>query len=469
MELFIYFVTLFICLPATLAAPELDQITDLPGWHAELPSKQYSGYLDISPTKHYHYWFIECETDPENAPVILWLNGGPGCSSLDGLVYEHGPFRIDDSTTPPTLYPFDFSWSKLANVIYLESPVGVGFTYADNDGDYDNTDDTTAADNMASVEKFFELFPEYRNNPFYITGESYGGIYVPTLAESILFGTLDNSYTGAPLKGIAVGNGCVGTELGICAQHLMGKQTTFIAQYFVQNSAFLSESLKAKLNLNCNWEDPYEVSVGCAEAMIEMSKQLYQINIYDIYGQCINGDEYESSGYRRTKTGLQPINDGGFGPAWCINSIAASKYFNQDDVIEAIHVKKQNFTWSVCGQDSRFTYESTRKNLARDTYPFLNENIQVIIYNGDWDACVPYNDNDKWTRDMGYEVAEDWHEWFYANPGAVRDQVGGYATRYESAYNFTFITIRGGRHEVPETAPVSSFEMIRRMVMGEQF
>jgi len=368
------------------------------------------------------------------------------------------------------LYPFDFSWSKLANVLYLESPVGVGFTYADNDGDYDNTDDTTAADNMASVEKFFELFPEYQANPFYITGESYGGIYVPTLAEAILLATLDDTYTGAPLKGIAVGNGCAGTEIGICSEHLgTGGKTTFIEQYFVQSTAFLSQSLKAKQNANCNWEDPYEVSAECREASLEMSRQLYQINIYDIYGQCINGDEDATNSYRTTKTGIQPIHDEGFGPSWCIDSIAASKYFNQDDVIEAIHVQKQNFSWSVCGQDPRFTYSYTRPNLPRDTYPFLNENINVIIYNGDWDACVPYNDNDKWTRDMGYEVAEDWHEWFYSNPEAIREQVGGYATRYETANNFTFITIRGGRHEVPETAPAASFEMIRRMVMGEQF
>merc|ERR1711945_42924 len=82
-----YFIALFVCLPAAFATPESDRIINLPGWDGELPSKQYSGYLDISNTKHYHYWFIECETDPENAPTVLWLNGGPGCSSLDGLVY----------------------------------------------------------------------------------------------------------------------------------------------------------------------------------------------------------------------------------------------------------------------------------------------------------------------------------------------------------------------------------------------
>ena len=133
------------------------------------------------------------------------------------------------------------------------------------------------------------------------------------------------------------------------------------------------------------------------------------------------------------------LNLGGCG----INSKEASDYLNQDDVIEAIHVKKQDFRWRVCGADKRWDYHSTRPNLPRDTHPFLNENIRVLIYNGDWDASVPYTDNEMWTKDMGYEVADNWHQWFYKSPNAIREQVGGYATRYATAYNFTFITIRG--------------------------
>ena len=65
---------------------------------------------------------------------------------------------------------------------------------------------------------------------------------------------------------------------------------------------------------------------------------------------------------------------------------------------------------------------------------------------------------------MGYEVAEDWHPWFYNSSKGFDEQVGGYATRYNTKFNFTFITVRGGRHEVPVTAPVSSFEMLYRLL-----
>ena len=463
-----YFLILSLVLYTTLADSPSDEVTSLPGWDGALPSKQYSGYLNITETKHYHYWFVECENDPLNAPVVLWLNGGPGCSSLDGLMQEQGPFRIDTSTSPPSLYRFDYTWSRLANMIYLESPVGVGFSYSDNHDDYHCTDDTTAMDNLLSVEKFFELFPEYKSNPFYITGESYAGIYVPTLAESILYQTLDGSYKGAPLKGIAVGNGCTGTEIGVCIANSEWA-TTFVAQYFTQNTGLVSPNLKKKLNENCNWETPYDISVRCYEAMLEMSEELYLINTYNVYGECVDGTKGMTVQEDYSKGGMGRNRPGKRGPSWCIDNTSAFHYLNQDDVMEAIHVKKPDSKWRVCGTVDGWTYESTRPNLPRDTYPFLIEHISVIIYNGDWDACVPYTDNQKWTRDMGYEVADEWHQWFYNISGSFRGQVGGYATRYATTNNFTFITIRGGRHEVPETAPISSFEMLNRLLTGASF
>ena len=92
-------------------------------------------YLNISATKHLHYYFIECENgDPTTTPTVLWFNGGPGCSSLDGWAYEHGPFRIND-TDPTQLYHFDYTWAGLANMLYIEAPVGVGFSYSDDKSD----------------------------------------------------------------------------------------------------------------------------------------------------------------------------------------------------------------------------------------------------------------------------------------------------------------------------------------------
>ena len=195
-----------------------------------------------------------------------------------------------------------------------------------------------------------------------------------------------------------------------------------------------------------------------------------RINGNSIYEEC-NDDKEPETINENLKTDIEyNFKWEGFGPTDCgINSKEASAYFNREDVMEAIHVQKQSIPWVNCKTDERWEYQWTRPNIPRDTYPFLNENIRVLIYNGDWDAAIPYTDNDYWTRNMGYQVGDDWHEWFYKSSDGIREQVGGYATRYDTAYNFTFITIRGGRHEVPETAPEASYEMIKRLINNVQF
>jgi carboxypeptidase C (cathepsin A) len=114
-------------------------------------------------------------------------------------------------------------------MLYIESPVGVGFSYSDTN-DYACNDDRTANENRGAVEAFFASFPEYKKNKFFITGESYAGIYVPTLAEAILSGEKDGTYTGAPLTGIAAGNGCSGTDVGICGS---GTQVKLFLYYIL--------------------------------------------------------------------------------------------------------------------------------------------------------------------------------------------------------------------------------------------
>jgi hypothetical protein len=82
----------------TEAAVPADEVLSLPGWKGKLPTRQYSGYVEIDEKtgKSLHYWFVESETDPATAPVVLWLNGGPGCSSLEGYLAEQGPLHISD-------------------------------------------------------------------------------------------------------------------------------------------------------------------------------------------------------------------------------------------------------------------------------------------------------------------------------------------------------------------------------------
>lgn len=132
-----YLVLLHISLTFVLthSAPEASLITNLPGFNGSLPSKHYAGYVtvDESHGRNLYYYFVESEGNSSKDPLVLWLNGGPGCSSFDGFVYEHGPFNFEKPKTKgtlPKLQPNPYSWSKVSNIIYLDSPAGVGFSYS---------------------------------------------------------------------------------------------------------------------------------------------------------------------------------------------------------------------------------------------------------------------------------------------------------------------------------------------------
>ena len=484
----------FLLLAVARAQPAADKIVALPGWSGALPSDQYSGYLDVpganGNSKHYHYWFVEAESplDPRasDTPTILWLNGGPGCSSLDGFIYENGPF-VTNASDPTKLVKSAAAWTQIGNVLWLESPVGVGFSYSDEPKDYECTDDTTAQDGLHALQAFFAAFPVHAKQEFFITGESYGGVYVPTLAEAVLHATLNGTYTGATLKGIAVGNGCTGHEIGSCG----GQRDEFTTEYLL-GLAFVPRSLKIQVRAACDLATPPPYSAACEALILEMHATVGHVNLYNVYGNCISGDGDGGEATARAMvngelaqllkaplgpTALYANGVGLGGPDACIDSRRASAYLNQADVIAAIHAKalEPGKRWRTCGTADGWSYRSTRPNLPRDTYPFLAQHIRVVIYNGDWDSCVPYTDNEAWTSGMGFPVAEKggaWHAWQYNCSDDGSAQVAGYATNYvgpNPALDFSFVTIKGGRHEVPETAPGQALELLTRLTQGVAF
>ena len=159
-----------------------DKITQLPGLSAQPSFQMFSGYIDVSEaqdlSRQMFYWFVESQNSPSTDPVFLWTNGGPGCSGLGGFLTEQGPFRPTANGT--SLIVNDYAWNKIANVVFIEQPVGVGFSTT-TDTDIAYGDAQAAADNHRFVVGFFKRFAAFAQQDFYITSESYGGHYMPTL------------------------------------------------------------------------------------------------------------------------------------------------------------------------------------------------------------------------------------------------------------------------------------------------
>ncbi|XP_028798152.1 serine carboxypeptidase-like 45 [Neltuma alba] len=188
----------FTC-PMAESYPREDKIQSLPG-QPPVTFQQFAGYITIDDRKQrsMFYYFVEAETNPASKPLVLWLNGGPGCSSLIGSFLEHGPFVVSAKGIVKNKY----SWSRVANMLYLESPAGVGFSYSVNTSIYASyNDEIIARDNLAFLQRWFAEFPEYKNRELFITGESYGGHYVPQVAQLII-----QTKAIPNLKGIAIGN-----------------------------------------------------------------------------------------------------------------------------------------------------------------------------------------------------------------------------------------------------------------------
>ncbi|ETO14486.1 hypothetical protein RFI_22883 [Reticulomyxa filosa] len=215
------------------AAILADEVTTLPGWDGPLPSRQFSGLLNIPGSNPPRYITIGlCNTKIEIVqktlenrkiiqPLILLSVNFFVCISVVCFTckknFEQGPFNVNDqsvlinTTEVPVLFYNNYTWCKVANVIFLESPAGVGFSYCNGqEGPIDScpdwNDTNVAQDNHVVLQQFFKYYPEYTENDFYIAGESYAGIYVPTLVMQI---EADSSGI-PPLKGIAVGDGCMG-------------------------------------------------------------------------------------------------------------------------------------------------------------------------------------------------------------------------------------------------------------------
>jgi cathepsin A (carboxypeptidase C) len=126
------------------AKPEEDRVLYLPEMGNFDKYAMYSGYVDIPATgsKQLHYLLVESQNNPATDPLIIWFNGGPGCSSMLGFAQEHGPFVVPDGGQ--TFVPNPYSWNLEANMLYIESPAGVGYSYGQTEADR-TFDDTTSA------------------------------------------------------------------------------------------------------------------------------------------------------------------------------------------------------------------------------------------------------------------------------------------------------------------------------------
>jgi cathepsin A (carboxypeptidase C) len=136
-----------------------------------------TGSIPLGEGDDIFYWYFESRHNPETAPLVMWLTGGPGCSSMLAVLTQHGPFSVDSNLK---LHLRDPSWTELANVVYVDQPIGTGFSR--NGTELHITKHSYTRHMRTFIDGFLEHNPELRDRDFYITGESYAGHFVPAIA-----------------------------------------------------------------------------------------------------------------------------------------------------------------------------------------------------------------------------------------------------------------------------------------------
>jgi len=432
----------------------LKSLPDIPPYKGKI----YSGYLEITANKSFHYVFVESLFNPEKDPVVLWLNGGPGCSSLLGLLKEHGPFIFPDGSTK--FKTNENSWNNIANVIYLESPAGVGFSFARNHEDLIYDDPKVAQENLIAVNKWFQKFPEFLKNEFYITGESYAGVYVPYLAVYIHNQNnkqRDQSNFNAQiinLKGIMVGNACTNYNFDC--------DPADIDMYW--QHALYSPETRETIERYCPTKPE---SKECQGAKKEMLTQVEDVNLYDIYSFCYVNQTSEGS-YNPSPFYKKYINH--FHPHLktlknlnCADAYGAVAWLNKPAVQKALHIFENITKWEVCNDVVGDNYNVSWNNASYWAYPILIKNkYKILVYSGDTDGCVPTIGTMRWIKqlrnEIGLKTLKYWSPWF------MEDKVGNYSSPqvkgfYEIYDGLTFVSVKGVGHLVPETAGREAFHI----------
>ncbi|XP_027932721.1 serine carboxypeptidase II-3-like [Vigna unguiculata] len=417
---------------------QADKIVVLPGQPYGVNFYQYSGYVTVDPEagRALFYYFVESPYNPSTKPLVLWLNGGPGCSSLGyGAFEELGPFRINSDGK--TLYRNKYAWNEVANVLFLESPAGVGFSYSNTTSDYDDAGDkSTAKDAYVFLINWLERFPQYKTHDLYITGESYAGHYVPQLAYTIL---LNNKFAPQTinLKAIAVGNAWIDDVTSVKG----------IFDY-LWTHALSSDQTHELIEKYCDFTAENDSAI-CANATRTALIEKGKIDFYNIYAPlCFDSSLKNGSTGSVSNILLCIVYD--FDPC---SDYYGEAYLNRPEVQLALHAKPTN--WAHCSD--QLSWNDSPTTILPVIKYLIDSGIGLWIYSGDTDARVPVTSSRYSINTLKLPIQVPWRPWY------SEQEVGGYVVKYEGV---TFVTVRGAGHLVPSWQPERALTFITSFLYG---
>ncbi|KAI7749863.1 hypothetical protein M8C21_027528, partial [Ambrosia artemisiifolia] len=396
----------------------------------------HAGYYQI---EHSHaarmfYFFFESRGHKTTDPVVIWLTGGPGCSSELALFYENGPFKIAKNSS---LVWNEYGWDQASNLLFVDQPIGTGFSYSSDKRDIRHNEQGVSDDLYDFLQAFFKEHPEFAKNDFYITGESYAGHYIPAFAARVHAGNKAKEGIHINLKGFAIGNGL----------------TDPLVQYkaytdYALDMGIIKESDHKSINKRlpvcetaiklCGTDGTVACMaayLACNTIFSSIKSIAGNINHYDIRKQC------EGS--------------------LCYDFSDMENLLSKKSVKEALGVGDMDFV--SC---SPVVYQAMimdwMRNLEAGIPHLLEDGIKLLVYAGEYDLICNWLGNSRWVHAMEWSGQKQ----FGASPDVPFEVDGSEAGLFKTHGPLSFLKVHDAGHMVPMDQPKAALSMLKRWTKG---
>uniref|UniRef100_A0A7S0VCK6 Carboxypeptidase n=1 Tax=Polytomella parva TaxID=51329 RepID=A0A7S0VCK6_9CHLO len=408
----------------------------------KFPSPTDKGFLDVHPdhgSKMYYNYFEAESGANRTTPIVLWLQGGPGCSSFFGMFYINGPYFVNSDLT---LSKNLGSWNRIFGLLYIEQPIGVGFSKTGTKR-IPSDEVEVARDLYLALQLFYKQNPEFAMRPLIIAGESYAGKYVPSISHFIVQAAMESNGSVGQLKrrrnigkveppvfpfgGMAIGNGFTDAE----TQTMYQAEVAYSFGLIDRRQRLVAESMQYH-TLDLVLSENYAQARAASDALLAY--------INGVSGTATLEDVRRNLGY-----------DGWYN---------VDAYLNQPEVQEFLGVLDENVTWSSCAPE---VDRALRHDVMRSVKKLVADIIKfhpALFYQGQFDGECGVASNDAWLDSMQWEGHSGFRNadrrfWL------VNDRIAGFWKQYKS---LSHVMIRNAGHMVPHDNPLLGQVLIEKWI-----
>ena len=441
-----YFVWYFVYLAYAVVywPPNEDMIKTLKGFDLNYTYPwMYSGFVEVDQQtdSHLFYWFFREENGNTSAPLVLWINGGPGSSSMIGNLLENGPLKLVEDIDNDSIHVHSLkgeAWTSIANVVYVDQPIGTGYSY----GHKNITDGKQIGDFIIKfLNKFYQKFPDMKSNNFYISGESYAGKYLPAIATSIIdFNKNMSSADKINLKGVLIGNEIADPMV----------QFPSIRHLSLSIGHIQIDSLPELDTVEQRWQimngkhaaNTFDYWFGISNYITDMNGGM---DIYD--------SRYHESNQTKGENLLE-------------------RYLNDPEVIYQLHCDKSQKSTKFISWNSTVSknFNSDKMIIYTDQHQaILDNNITLWIFVGQFDSLLGSYGIQAWMKtfkwkEMGNFFSSSRNLYYYVSDDNKKIKLGGNFKQYK---NLSLLIVYSAGHLVPTTQLALSKSMLSDIMFND--